>query len=301
VLDSSVDDVARPAAGGRATLASLPAEPRREIWFKHRVYLATAFRELWEYKPLIRSLAERDIRIRYKQAVLGMAWALFTPIVMMLAFTLVFTKVGHVKTGGVPYPLFAYIALIPWGFFSGSVLAGGMSLMSNISLLNKLYCPREVFPLGSVAVAAVDAFVATLVLTVLFPIEHRAPHIEALYIPLFLVTLVAFTVGVTLAASAIVVYMRDLRVALPLVMQLALFVTPVAYSASTIAKTRTHLIIYSALNPLVAVLDGLRQTVLLGNQPDWTVQIVGLTTALIVLAAGFLLFKRLETGLADIA
>jgi ABC-2 type transport system permease protein/lipopolysaccharide transport system permease protein len=301
VLESSVDDIALRAPGGGEGPATLPEEPSREIWFKHRVDIRTAFRELWEFRPLIRSLAERDIRVRYKQAVLGMAWALFTPIVMMLAFTLVFTKVGHVATGGVPYPLFSYIALIPWGFFSGSVLGGGMSLMSNIPLLNKLYCPREVFPLGGMMVAAVDALVATLVLAILFPIEGRAPHIETFYVPVMLFTLLAFTAGVTLALSAIVVYMRDLRVALPLVMQLALFVTPVAYSASTIAKSRAHLIIYSVLNPLVPVMNGLRETVLLGHPPDWTLQGIGIASSLVVLVAGYLVFKRLETGLADIA
>jgi ABC-type polysaccharide/polyol phosphate export permease len=301
VLEPTVDSAAPSRPGARPAIGALAEAPRREIWFKHRVHLKTAFRELWEYKPMIRSLAERDIRVRYKQAVLGMAWAVFTPIVMMLAFTLVFTKFGHVATGGIPYPLFSYIALIPWGFFSSAALAGGMSLMSNIALLNKLYCPREVFPLGAVAVAAVDAFVATLVLAVLFPIEGEAPRIETLYVPLMLVTLVAMTVGVTLATAAIVVYMRDLRVALPLVLQLALFVTPVAYGASTIARTRSHELIYAALNPLVPVMDGLRKCVLLGQQPDWTLQLIGLGSSLVVLVGGYLLFKRLETGLADIA
>ena len=302
MLESGVEDAEiTHAQGGAATIGPRAEEPRREIWFRRRINLGIAGRELWEYKPLIAALAERDIRVRYKQAVLGMGWAVFTPIVMMLAFTLVFTSFGHVATGGVPYPLFSYIALIPWGFFSAAVLSGGMSLMSNLALLNKLYCPREVFPLGAVAVAAVDAVVATLVLAVLFPIEGRAPKIEALYAPLYLLVLVAFTVGVTLAVAATVVYMRDLRVALPLVLQLALFVTPVAYASTAIAKTRSHLVIYTALNPLVAVCDGLRRTTLLGLEPDWTLLIVGGISSLVVLVAGFLLFKRLETGLADFA
>jgi ABC-type polysaccharide/polyol phosphate export permease len=302
VLESRVDDVVRSRSGATAQAAeALPEAPRREIWFKHRVGVVHAFRELWEYRALIRSLAERDIRVRYKQAILGIAWALVTPIVMMLAFTLVFTKVGHVATDGVPYPLFSYVGLIPWGFFSASVLSGGMSLMANLALLNKLYCPREVFPLGTVAVAAADAAVATLVLIALFIFEGRAPHIEGLYAPIMLLILLAFTVGVTLGVSATVVYMRDLRVALPLVLQLALFVTPVAYSASTIAKSRWQEILYTALNPLVAVMGGLRDTLLLGHQPDWTLQAIGAGTSLVVLIGGYLLFKRLETGIADIA
>jgi ABC-2 type transport system permease protein/lipopolysaccharide transport system permease protein len=300
MLESRVDDIARSESALRA-VATVPEEPSRDLWFKHRVGIRKAFREFWEFRTLIRSLAERDIRVRYKQAILGVAWAVVTPIVMMLAFTLVFTKVGHVATGGIPYPLFSYIALIPWGFFSASVLTGGMSLMSNLALLNKLYCPREVFPLGTVAVAAADALVATLVLIVLFPLEGRWPHWETVYAPIMLVTLLAFTIGCTLAVSAVVVYMRDLRVALPLVMQLALFVTPVAYAASTVAKTRAQVIVFSILNPLVPVIDGLRDTVLLGHQPDWTLQAIGFASASLVLMGGYLLFKKLETGIADIA
>src|SRR5262249_36157280 len=119
--------------------------------------------------------------------------------------------------------------------------------------------------------------------------------------PIMLVTLLAFTLGITLAISATVIYMRDLRVALPLVIQFAIFVTPVAYNVSTIAKTRAALIFYAAINPLVPVIDGLRRTVLLGQNPDWTIELVGAGSAFAVLAAGFLMFKRLETGLADFA
>jgi ABC-2 type transport system permease protein/lipopolysaccharide transport system permease protein len=250
---------------------------------------------------LIIALAERDLRVRYKQAVLGIAWAIFTPIVMMLAFTLVFTKLGGVETDGIPYPLFSYIALIPWTFFSGSLLAGGMSLSTNVPLLNKLYCPREVFPLGTIAVAAVDALVSTVVLLALFPILGYAPTWQAVYAPVMLLILGSFTVGMTLAISATVIYMRDLRVALPILVQLGLFVTPVAYGADAVTSSRAGLIAYSAINPLVPVIDGLRRTVLLGESPDWASELAGGGTALLVLVGGFLLFKRLETGFADFA
>ncbi len=300
MIESTTDDLV-PARTYVARAPTPAAEPRREIWFKRRVRFTESARELWEFKGLVRSLAERDLRIRYKQAALGMAWAVFTPIVLMLAFTLVFTKFGHVATNGVPYPVFSYIGLIPWSFFSASVLGGGMSLTTNIPLLNKLYCPREVFPIGAIAVAATDAVVSTLVLAVLFPIEHTTPTREMYYVPILLLILAMFTLGVTLAVSAAVVYMRDLRIALPLMIQLALFVTPVAYGASTIAKSRANLLLYSALNPLVPVIDGLRRTVLLGQGPDWPAVLVGGTSALLVLVGGFMLFKRLETGLADFA
>jgi ABC-type polysaccharide/polyol phosphate export permease len=302
MIDSSVDD---PAATGRLGLRTpAPTQasgPRREIWFTRRVGVRDSLHELWAYRALIRALAERDIRVRYKQAALGMGWALLTPIVLMLAFTLVFTKFGHVATGGIPYPLFSYIGLIPWTFFSASVLTGGQCLVTNMPLLNKLYSPREVFPLGAIVVAAADTLVSMLVLAVLFPVEHRAPTRLSFYAPLMLAILLAFTLGVTLAISATMVYMRDLRHLLPLVIQLGLFVTPVAYGAGAVAHTRAWLVVYSALDPLVPVIDGLRRTVLLGQGPDWPSTLAGGGSAALVLGAGFLLFKRLETGLADFA
>ena len=277
------------------------SEPRQEIWFRRHVGVRQEFRELWAFRALIRALAERDLRTRYKQSVLGIAWVALAPVVLMLVFTLVFTRLGQPATQGIPYPLFAFIGLIPWFFFAGSLLTGGTSLITNSALLNKLYCPREVFPLGSITAAGVDAALATVVFAVLLAIEGRAPALQALYAPILLLILVAFTVGVTLGLSATVVYIQDVRVALPLVIQFGLFATPVAYAASVVATSRTGEAVYSALNPLAAVIDGLRRTVLLGEAPNWISVVAGGSSALIVLVAGFFLFKRLETGLADLA
>jgi ABC-type polysaccharide/polyol phosphate export permease len=283
--------------------ASAPAEPRREILFRRKLRLFPALRELWAFRELVLTLAERDLRVRYKQAFLGIAWALITPVAMMIAFTLIFTQVGHVNanTHGVPYPLFSYVGLLPWTFFASSVSSGGLSLVSNVPLLNKLYCPREVFPIAAIADAAVDAVIATLVLLVLFPVFGYTPKLTSLYVPLLLVVLLAFTLGVTLAVSAVVVFMRDLRLVLPLLIQLGLFVTPVIYSADTLVKSEAALIAYSFLNPLVPVLDGMRRTVLYGEPPQWVPLAAGALSSLIVLLAGFALFKRLETGIADVA
>jgi len=277
------------------------SEPRREIWFRRRVSLRASLRELWLFRELTLTLAERDLRIRYKQAVLGIAWALITPVFMMLAFSLIFTKVVKVNTGGVPYPLFSYMGLLPWTFFSTAVSTGGLSLVSNVPLLNKLYCPREVFPIAAMVDAAVDALIATVVLLFLFPITGFAPKPEMVYIPLFLIVLVMFTLGVTLAISALVVYMRDLRLVLPLVIQLGLFVTPVVYGANSISQNKSFLLLYSIINPLVPVIDGLRRTVLQGLPPQWGSLGAGAASSLVILLVGFWMFKRLETGLADVA
>jgi ABC-2 type transport system permease protein/lipopolysaccharide transport system permease protein len=258
-------------------------------------------RDLWRSRELVVTLAERDLRVRYNQAFLGFAWALFTPIMLMLIFTLVFTKFAHVDTDGLPYPLFSYVGLIPWTFFSIAVLNGGMSLINNVSLLNKVYCPREVFPLAVIGVAAVDAAVSLVALVALFAIEGFAPKVETLYAPVVLPALFMFTLGATLAVSALLVYLRDLRHVLPLLIQFALLVTPVAYGINVLAQSTAQLLLYSALNPLAPVIDGLRSTVLLGVEPDWTALGVGTASAALVLATGYWLFKRLETGMADIA
>ena len=144
----------RGLAGGDA---GPQAGPRPEIWFRRRINLRTALRELWQYRELILTLTERDLRARYKQALLGFAWAVVTPLMLMAVFTLLFTKfkVARIDAEGVPYALFVYLGLIPWTFFSSSVGAGGMSLVANLSIVNKVYCPREVFPISAILVAAV--------------------------------------------------------------------------------------------------------------------------------------------------
>lgn len=292
---------ASAALGDAGEAPARPAGPRREIWFRRRISLVGALRELWAFRELTMTLAERDLRVRYKQAVLGVAWALITPVFMMLAFTLIFSKVVHINTHGVPYPLFSYFGLLPWTFFSSALSTGGLSLVSNVQLLNKLYCPREVFPIASMLDAAVDALIATLVLAVLFPIYGFAPKGGIVYLPLFMLILVMFALGVTLAISAVVVYMRDLRLVLPLVIQMGLFVTPVVYGADRISSSESFLVVYSILNPLVPVIDGLRRTALQGLPIQWLPTLAGAASATLILLAGFWLFKRLETGLADVA
>lgn len=298
------DEPPSAPASNRATAAATPLpDPRREIWFRRRISLRVAVRELVAFRELILTLAERDLRVRYKQAVLGILWAVFTPVVTMIAFTFIFTKVAHINTHapGVPYAIFAYMGLLPWTLFSSSLTSGGMSLVSNVALLNKLYCPREVFPIAAIIDATFDALVATLVLGILFVVLGFAPHIEILWLPVLLIPLFAFTLGVTLAVSVVTVFMRDLRLVLPLIVQVGMYATPVIYSPATLFHDQALLLGYSALNPLVPVLDGLRRTILLGQNPNWLSLGIGTATSLLYLLGGFKLFKRLETGIADVA
>lgn len=303
VVEGQSSGGAATHAGAQALSTPRPSEPPKNIWFRRRVGLLRSLRELWTFRELTATLAERDLRIRYKQAVLGVAWAVITPVFMMLAFSLIVNRITHTNTGPhhPPYPLWSYMGLLPWTFFSSTVGGGGMSLVGNTALLNKLYCPREVFPIAAMIDAVFDAVIASLVLALMFPILGFAPAATSFYLPLLMIVLVMFALGVTLAISVIVVYMRDLRLVIPMVLQFGLFVTPVIYPAEKLSHHSAFLIVYSILNPLVPVIDGMRRCVLSGQAPHWSWLLAGGISSAAFLVAGFWLFKRLETGIADVA
>jgi ABC-type polysaccharide/polyol phosphate export permease len=278
---------------------SIPTHPPTELLFRPKLRVLAAVREVWRGRELVRTLAERDFRVRYKQAVLGVAWAVLTPLALMVVFTVFFQRVAKVDTGGAPYALFAYLGLLPWTFFSTSAAQGGQSLVLNNQLLNKVYCPREVFPMASTAVAAIDTTIAVAVLGLLFVTTGYAPRATSVWVPVLLAVQVAFTFGLTLIMSAVLVFFRDLRHALPVILQLGLFATPVAYGMNDVpASVR---VVYSALNPLAPVIDGYRRTILWGQPPDWHLLLPGAAVSLVVLVVGYAVFKRMEPGFADYA
>jgi ABC-type polysaccharide/polyol phosphate export permease len=276
-----------------------PAVPPPEWRFRRRLHPGALFHELWEARTLVRTLAEREIRIRYKQAVLGFAWAVVTPLVLMVAFTLFFRKAAKIDTGPVPYPLFAYVGLIPWTFFSTGVAQGGLSLVNNVPLLNKVYCPREVFPAASVVVSGLDSIISTGVLLLLFLRYGFMPKPTTIWALALVPVQVMFTLGVTLVVSAIIVYLRDLRHALPLLLQMGLFVTPVAFPLDVVPRHFRP--VYVALDPLAAVIDGYRRAVLFGRPPSLLLTAIAAASSFVALAGGYAVFKRLETGIADVA
>jgi ABC-2 type transport system permease protein/lipopolysaccharide transport system permease protein len=258
-----------------------------------------ALGELWQSRRLTRTLVERDLRVRYKQTVLGFGWSVISPVCFMIVFSVFFQRAGHFSTGGAPYPLFSYIALVPWTFFAQAVTTGSASLLTNMSLLNKVYCPREVFPIGTIVVAAFDALVSTTVLLLLFAIYRYPPALTTLWVPLPIAVLVAFTFGVTLFCASVLIYLRDMRYVVPLAVQLGLFITPVAYSLSVIPVSLQPL--YAVANPLGPVIEDLRRTVLYGLPPQWGLLGLAALASLGWLFGGYAVFKRLETGFADIA
>lgn len=275
------------------------AAPPPELRFRRKVELRASLKRLWRARPLVRSLAERDLRARYKQALLGFGWAVVPPLATVIVFTVLFDRVADIDTKGTPYVLFSFLGLLPWTFFSSAVAAGANSLLGNVSLLNKVKCPREVFPVTAIVVSAVDAGLSVLVLIVLFAVTGRAPRIEAIWAPLYLAVGLAFTVAVALLTSIVVVYLRDLRHALPLMLQLGLFATPVVYGLDVISPIWVEL--YVVANPLAAVIDGYRRTILLGLPPDWLLLVLSATSSAVLLVGSYALFRRLETGIADVA
>jgi ABC-2 type transport system permease protein/lipopolysaccharide transport system permease protein len=260
-------------------------EPPAEIRFRRKISMLGGLRELWANRELVRTLAERELRARYKQAALGFAWAMLVPLALMVVFTVFFNRVAQIDTNGVPYALFSYVALVPWAFFSQAVNIGGLSLVNNNQLLNKVYCPREVFPLAGTSVALV--------------IYGFAPKATSVWVPVLLLIQLAFTTGLVMLLSGLIVYIRDIRHTLPILLQLGLFATPVAYGIDAIPPSFLRL--YATINPLVGVIDGYRRTILFGEPPDWGLVLPGAVTSFVLLIAGYHLFKRMETNFADVA
>ena len=274
-------------------------EPPASLIFRPRVRVLRSIVELWAARALVRALVEREFRARYKQAALGIAWAFITPVAYVVVFTVFFQRAVKVDTGGVPYAIYSYVGLLPWTFFSTSTNQGSSSLLANTSLLNKVYCPREVFPLAAVSGAALDSLIATIPLAGMFLLYGFAPAAEAVLLPVLLSVLVCYSVGVALVLSSVTVYLRDVRHLIPIVLQLGLFATPVAYSLDVIPAN--FRLLYSFANPVAPVIDGIRRTMLLGLMPRWDLLFAGAVSSLLLVLFGYRLFKRLERGLADVA
>jgi ABC-type polysaccharide/polyol phosphate export permease len=281
------------------SLRDLPDLPPPQLRYRRPAGLGRSARELWKNRELLRSLVERDLRARYKQATLGFLWALVPPVSLLLVFVVLADHLTNINTKGVPYALFAFLGLLGWTFFSSGVNGSAMSLVSNTALLNKVACPRELFPLGTISVAAVDTCIAALVLPILFVVNDTVPQPASIYVPLLVLIELAFTVGVGLMLSVLVVYQRDLRHALGLALQLGLLLTPVAYGFDEIPSGFRW--IYSLVNPLGPVIDGYRRTILQNEPPQWLYTGLGALSATAFLVLGFWLLRRLEGGIPDVS
>jgi lipopolysaccharide transport system permease protein len=249
------------------------------------------------YWELLMNLTRREIKGRYSQSLFGVGWAIAQPLATMAVFTLVFSRLGSMPSGGAPYPLFAYAALVPWFFFSNSVNSGTMSLITYRNIVTKTYFPREIVPLAQVCSRMVD-LAASATLYALLMIYYRAGlGPSAALVPLFVVMLIAFTIGMTLTTSALNVFYRDVNPVVQISLQLWLYLTPVAYPLSAVPEKYRW---FFLLNPLTAVVEGLRAVLIFGRAPDW--QITAISAAMIValLIVSATMFKRMDKYFADV-
>lgn len=274
-------------------------EPPAATRFRRRITPVSAVRDLWRSRDLLQAMALREYRARYHQTRLGMAWAVITPVMLMLVFTAFVRRLTAVDTGDIPYPVYAYLGLIPWSFFSTSCSRGAVTLVLEASIVNKVRCPREVFPLSTISTAFVDLVISAGVLAVIMAVTTTAPTATVVWVPFILLVQVAATIGIVLLLSIGIVYVRDLGQALPLLLQLGLFATPVAYGFTTLSERVGTW--YAAVNPFVGVIESLRASVVGGQAPPWELMGPSTLGAAAWFVVGGLTFKHFEVGIADVA
>lgn len=258
---------------------------------------ALNLRDLWTYRELVYFMIWRDLKVRYKQTALGAAWAILQPLLTMLVFTFLFGNIAKLGSDGVPYPLFAYTALLPWGLFATALNSASRSLTSNHNMITKTYFPRLVLPMASVLGGLVDFAIAFVILIGLMIYFGITPGWNALWaLPLFTLLSIVTALGVALWLSAINVQYRDVGYALPFISQFWMFLTPIAYSSSVVSEKWQF--VY-ALNPMAGVVNGFRWALLgSGNPPDILVAISA-AIALVILFTGLIYFRNMERTFAD--
>ena len=253
--------------------------------------------ELWEYRELLFFLTWRDVKVRYKQAVLGVAWAVIQPLMTMVVFSVIFGQVAKLPSEGIPYPIFSFVALLPWQLFSGTLTRASTSLVGNANLLSKVYFPRLVIPLSAIATGMVDFGISFVFLLGLMVYYSIVPTLTILWLP-FLVLFVLFTaLAIGLWLSALNVQYRDVQHMIPFLVQTWMFVSPVAYSTGLIPKGPWR-IVYG-LNPLAGVIQGFRWALLGGNPPD-ELMVASVIMVVVLLVTGLFYFSRMERTFADV-
>ena len=249
------------------------------------------------YVELLMNLTKREIKGRYSQSFFGFAWAIVQPLSAMIVFTIVFSRVAGMTSEGVPYPIFVYAALVPWFFFSNSVGSGTLSLITYRNIVTKTYFPREIVPLSQVCSRLLD-FAAASVFYAGFMVYYRVPL--GAWSPMavvFFVLLMLFTIGFTLATSSINVFYRDVNPVVQIALQLWLYLTPVAYPLSKISARYRWLFV---INPLTAIVEGFRSSLVFDRAPDWTIVSISAAITIVLFAGAFVMFKKIDKYFADV-
>jgi lipopolysaccharide transport system permease protein len=254
-------------------------------------------RAAWQYRELLYFLAWREIKVRYKQTAIGAAWAILQPLLTMAIFTVIFGKFAKIPSDGVPYPLFAYTALLPWVYFAQALGRSGVSLVGDAHLIKKVYFPRLIIPLASAVTPLVDFCLAFSVLFGMMLWFGVAPGWEVLALPLFLFLALATALSVSLWLAPLNVRYRDIRHALPFLVQIWMYASPVAYPVSIVPEKWR--LLYS-MNPLVGIIEGFRWALLGKESPDFTAMIASTVVVLAILFGGIVYFNRMERTFADV-
>jgi ABC-type polysaccharide/polyol phosphate export permease len=270
---------------------------------RYPVRILQKLAELWRARELVYTFVERDLRVRYKQAVLGAFWAIAQPLMLMVVFSVVFGRIANISTDGIePYAIFSYTALVPFQLFAGSLNYGTSSIVSNWATIRKIYMPREIFPLASVASAGFDFIVSSVILFGMLMVFGYYPRGTWVAYPLLLIVLLIITTSVTMLASMITAYIRDTRYGIPLLIQVLMYATPVAYPLSEARKALPEWLAdsYAYVNPLVPVMDGFRTILLKGEWPDWGPLASATGMGLILLMLVYRWYKQVDPNFADV-
>jgi lipopolysaccharide transport system permease protein len=281
-----------------SALAVAPAARRRVTLIRPREgWIGVDWRELWEYRELLYFLVLRDVTVRYKQTVLGIAWAVLQPVFSMLIFTVIFGRFAHMPSQGQPYAVFVYAGLLPWMFFSNAVTTSSQSLVNQQSLLTKVYLPRLFVPAASIGSGLVDMAISCIVFAGLLVFYRIVPAWSVLAVPLLIALTVVAALGVGLTLSALTVSYRDFRYVVPFMVQVWLYLSPVIYPVGIIPE-RWHWLL--AINPMVGIIDGVRAA-LFGSQWNVTTLAVSSVSAVLLLVLGLFYFRKTERRFADVA
>ena len=260
-------------------------------------WVALNLRDLWAFRDLLYFLTWRDIKVRYKQTALGVAWAVIQPFFMMLVFSLFFGRLGGLPSDGIPYPIFTFCALLPWQLFAQALGESSNSLVANERLISKVYFPRLIIPISSVFAGVVDFSIAFVLLLGMMAYYGIAPGLAILTLPLFVLLAVLTALGVGLWLSALNVQYRDVRYTLTFIIQFWLFATPVAYSSKLVPERWRPLY---GLNPMAGVVEGFRWALLGHTEPPSALLAVSVGVVILILIGGLFYFKRMEKTFADV-
>lgn len=264
---------------------------------RSRGWVRINWRELWEYRELLYFLTWRDVKVRYTQTALGAAWAILQPFLTMVVFSIFFGALAKIPSEGMPYPIFAYCALLPWQLFAHALTGSGNSLVANQQLISKVYFPRLVIPMSAVLTGLVDFGIAFLVLVGMMFFYGVVPTVAVLTLPFFLLLAIATALAVGVWLSALNVRYRDVRYTIPFLAQFWLFATPVAYPASLVPEPWRAIL---ALNPMTGVVEGFRWALLGKAEAPRTILAISTLVVIALLVAGLYYFRRMEKTFADV-